>query len=163
MKTGLEKISNQGNNKNKFVLFVFVLFFIFGIFFAFKSYNLVSNGVIDYAKVVDTEKRPVACGEGSQSISRDSEMGCYVYAPIVEYNMEDGSKKRFTSALATVNPPSIGKEVKIIYNHEKLEDIKIYDFKSLWLLPILLLAFSIFGILIIVLLKKERFSKRIIK
>lgn len=149
------KNTNYDNTKAKFVMFIFFLFFIAGVFFGFRSYNLVSKGVVDYGKVVDVEKKSTQC-------NNDSESNCYIYAPIVEYT-SNGASKRFTSSMASNNLPSIGEEVKIIYNPDKIEDIEIYSFMTLWFLPILLFSFSIVGFLVIFSSSKNGVSKRIIK
>ncbi len=144
-------ITNKNHNNVRFALVLLFIFLLCGVYFALKSYRLVSTGVVDHGIIVDSERKTSSC-------SGDRVGRCYTYSSIVEYSTSEGNKNRFTSALRTPNSPQIGQEVKIIYNPDKLGDIEIYDFKSLWLLPILLLAFSLLGMTIIFFTRNKKYT-----
>lgn len=147
----MKKITTkQGHYASRFMLTVLFIFLLVGVYFTLRSYQLVSNGIVGYGIIVDNEKSTINCPAGGGV--------CYAYYPIVEYQTSNGDKYKFTSSASIQDTHSIGGEVKIIYELDKLNQAEIYNFKSLWLLPILLLSFSLLGMVIIFFTRNKKLN-----
>jgi len=87
----------------------------------------------------------------SRSSSKNSSNNSYIYTPVVEFQMQDGSTIEFTSSAGS-NPPKYtrGEVVEVFYHKSSPENAKINDFFSLWgwtfICTMLGVAFSLVGL-----------------
>lgn len=95
------------------------------IWFGSQSYQVTKNG--------DT-----ATGTVTEMVESNTEDGCCVYSPIVEYKV-DGRTFSIDSKNAS-DPPSyhVGQQVEIIYNRTTPSEGAINSWSELWLVPVIL-------------------------
>jgi hypothetical protein len=66
--------------------------------------------------------------------SRDSD-GDRTYAPVITYAPAESDPITFTGSIHTSSRPTIGEQVKVLYNPKNLRDARIDSPVDLWLLP----------------------------
>ena len=76
----------------------------------------------------------------SYSISRTAsgdEGGAYY--PIVEFEIADGGKIRFTDGIGSLPPDyEVGERIKILYDPKNPQTARVYSWKRIWFVPVLL-------------------------
>jgi hypothetical protein len=98
------------------------------------------------AKAISTKGKVIRMEEHLSTDNDDNHS--YTYYPVVEFANTRGKVSQFTSKNGR-NPPgfTVGQEVQVLYDPQKLNSARIATFTEIWLGSLLL---GIFGLLLIV-------------
>jgi hypothetical protein len=115
----------------------FLGFCLWGVYGAYVSWKLQSEGKITTGKVVQLAE------------SDDSDGGCCVYSPVVEFQA-DGQTYSFESSNAS-DPPAykVGQDVNVIYHPSDPNTAQINKWSERWLFPIIIIPTMIFTALLL--------------
>ncbi len=100
-----------------------------------------------------------------RKMSNSNNRGKYLFAPVIEFEIESGEKVQFVSSSASTDPgDKIGDKVDVLYNPRAPQSVTINTFWSLWFLPLFLgvlgTLFTIIGAILFALFLKETRSQR---
>lgn len=115
----------------------FAGFCLWGVYAGYTSWKLDSEGEMTTGIVVELEE------------SNDSEGGCCVYSPVVEFDA-DGQTYSFEGDNAS-DPPAykVGEEVNVIYDPAAPATAQINKWSERWLFPIIIVPVMILAALIL--------------
>jgi len=114
-----------------------------GAYLAFSStQDFLKTAVSTQGTVIEL----VRSRSSSSSSSSSSSNSDYTYAPVVEFETQDGRRVEFKSSTSS-NPPSYsrGEKVEVLYQETSPENAKIQGFFSLWGLSMIV---GIFGLIL---------------
>ena len=114
-----------------------------GAYLAFSStQDILKTAVSTQGTVIELVRSRSSSSSSSSSLS-DSD---YTYAPVVEFETQDGRRVEFKSSTSS-NPPSYsrGEKVEVLYQETFPENAKIQGFFSLWGLSMIV---GIFGLIL---------------
>ena len=97
--------------------------------------------------IIDTESCPcTSTGGNKPGISSNRPTNCSPsYAPVVEYDV-DGTTYQFTSNSCSSPGPTVGSDIKVLYDPENPGEAVSGTFVDLYLAPIILAIFAIVGL-----------------
>lgn len=115
----------------------FAGFCLWGVYAGYTSWKLDSEGEMTTGIVVKLEE------------SNDSEGGCCVYSPVVEFDA-NGQTYSFEGDNAS-DPPAykVGEEVNVIYDPADPDTAQINKWSERWLFPIIIVPVMILAALIL--------------
>jgi hypothetical protein len=115
----------------------FAGFCLWGAYAAYTSWTLDKEGEITTGRVVRLEE------------SSDSDGGCCVYSPVIEFTVNDQTYS-FEGDNASYPPAyDVGEEVNVIYHPGDPNTAQINKWTERWLLPIILIPAMIFTALLV--------------
>jgi len=140
--SAVEKVGGVANRLQLGCWIIFAnLFFagfcLWGVYVGYISWTLEQNGVAVVGTVVRLEK------------SSDSDGGCCVYSPVIEFAANDQTYS-FESNNAS-DPPAynVGEQVPVIFDPADPATAQINKWSERWLMPIILIPAMIFAALIV--------------
>jgi hypothetical protein len=115
----------------------FAGFCLWGVYAGYVSWKLDNEGVTTTGIVVSLDE------------SDDSEGGCCVYSPVIEFEA-GGQTYSFDGGNAS-NPPAyeVGEEVNVIYDPASPDTAQINKWTERWLFPIIIVPVMILAALIL--------------
>ena len=115
----------------------FAAFCLWGAYAAYTSWRLDQEGEITTGRVVRLEE------------SSDSDGGCCVYSPVIEFEA-NGQTYSFESSNASYPPAyDVGEEVKVIYHPNDPNTAQINKWTERWLFPLIIIPAMIFAALLV--------------
>lgn len=115
----------------------FAGFCLWGAYAAYTSWRLDKEGETTTGRVVRLEE------------SSDSDGGCCVYSPVIEFKA-NGQTYSFESSNASYPPAyDVGEEVKVIYHPNDPNTAQINKWTERWLLPLIIIPAMIFTALLV--------------
>ena len=120
--------------KRFMVAIVGVIFLGVGIFMYIQNKNLVKNC---------TEKAEATVVDMKEEFSSDSDMGSYLYYPIIEYNAKGQNVRVTMSSGSNVPAYSINDKIAILYNPNKVEEFIVDGDKMSGIISIVFVALGV--------------------
>ena len=120
--------------KRFMVAIVGVIFLGVGIFMYIQNKNLVKNC---------TEKAEATVVDMKEEFSSDSDIGSYLYYPIIEYNAKGQNVRVTMSSGSNVPAYSINDKIAILYNPNKVEEFIIDGDKMSGIISIVFIALGV--------------------
>ena len=120
--------------KRFMVAIVGVIFLGVGIFMYIQNKNLVKNC---------TEKAEATVVDMKEEFSSDSDMGSYLYYPIIEYNAKGQNVRVTMSSGSNVPAYSINDKIAILYNPNKVEEFIVDGDKMSGIISIVFIALGV--------------------
>lgn len=115
----------------------FAAFCLWGAYAAYTSWRLDQEGETTTGRVVRLEE------------SSDSDGGCCVYSPVVEFKA-NGQTYSFEGDNASYPPAyDVGEEVSVIYHPNDPDTAQINKWTERWLFPLIIIPAMIFTALIV--------------
>ncbi|MFT3890001.1 MAG: DUF3592 domain-containing protein [Anaerolineales bacterium] len=115
----------------------FAAFCLWGTYAAYTSWRLDKEGETTTGRVVRLEE------------SSDSDGGCCVYSPVIEFEA-NGQTYSFESSNASYPPAyDVGEKVKVIYHPNDPTTAQINKWTERWLFPIIIIPAMIFTALLV--------------
>ena len=129
------KIVERSDSMKRFmVAIVGVIFLGVGIFMYIQNKNLVKNC---------TEKAEATVVDMKEEFSSDSDMGSYLYYPIIEYNVKGQNVRVTMSSGSNVPAYSINDKIAILYNPNKVEEFIVDGDKMSGIISIVFIALGV--------------------
>ena len=120
--------------KRFMVAIVGVIFLGVGIFMYIQNKNLVKNC---------TEKAEATVVDMKEEFSSDSDIGSYLYYPIIEYNAKGQNVRVTMSSGSNVPAYSINDKIAILYNPNKVEEFIVDGDKMSGIISIVFIALGV--------------------